>query len=105
MLTLCSVLAIDATIPRGLTSIRQLVADRSVEETLTPLTCENTIVTPRGRRVTHGAIDGFFWVIVPINLMKLRPGHAYFLGLRTISLSARPFRITHPDSGGELSVT
>lgn len=83
MLTLRSVLAVDATVSRGFTGIRQLVADRTVEETLTPLTRKNTIVTARGRRVTHGAIDRLFWVIVPINLMKLRPGHAYFLGLRT----------------------
>ena len=106
VLTLCSVLAVDATISRGFTSIRQLIANSSVEETLAPLTSEDAIVTTRWRRVTNGAIDRLFWVIVPINLMKLRPGHNFFfLGLRTSSLSARPFRITHPDFGGELSVT
>ena len=71
MLTLCSVLTVDATVSRGFTGIRQLVADRTVEETLTPFTCKNTIVTTRGRRVTHGTIDRLFWVIVPIDLMKL----------------------------------
>lgn len=105
VLTLCSVLTIDAAVSRGFTSVRQLIANRSVEEAFAPLAREDSIVSAWWRRVTNSAIDGLFWVIVPINLVKLRPGHAFFLGLRTISLSARPLRITHPDFGGQLCVT
>lgn len=71
MLTLCSVLTIYATISRSFTSVSQLVANRSVKEAFTPLACEHTIVTARRRRVAHSAVNRLFWVIVPINLVKL----------------------------------
>lgn len=69
VLTLCSVLSIYATVARRLASVRQLVSHSSVEKTLTSFTRKNAIVAPGGRRVTDSAIDGLFWVVVPIDLM------------------------------------
>lgn len=45
VLTLCSVLTIDAAVSRGFTSVRQLIANRSVEEAFAPLAREDSIVS------------------------------------------------------------
>lgn len=68
-MAVCTVLAVNATVPRRFACISQLIANGTVKEAFAAFTSEDAIMPARGRCGANCTIDGLLWVVVPVDFV------------------------------------